>query len=151
MKFKMSNSNCSSSPQYRSVHFWHMSMGWMNEKKIIHHFRIHGWQSRRQYHYVLENVFHKLIFFFVPAKILLLICTLALVGRVLGVNDDPSQAPAICAAQGSNSILVAHEDCSKFYKCYKGVPVPLDCPKPLLYNPEKEWCDWPGNVNCNRN
>lgn len=82
------------------------------------------------------------------AKILPLACILALVGGA--VNSDPSQAPAICAALGSNDVLVAHEDCSKFYICSWGKPVARNCPKQLLYNPEKEYCDWPANVNCNR-
>lgn len=77
-------------------------------------------------------------------------CTLTLTQGAVRVNNDASQAPAICAAQGSDSTLVAHEDCDKFYKCYRGKPVAISCPKPLLYNPEKEWCDWPENVDCNR-
>lgn len=86
--------------------------------------------------------------FFFSGTILSLLCTLAFVGGA--INNDPSQAPAICSALGSNDILVAHEDCTKFYICAWGKPEVKDCPKPLLYNPEKEWCDWPENVKCNR-
>lgn len=88
--------------------------------------------------------------FLFSVKILPLICTLALVKGAVRASNHPSQAVAICAAPGSDSVLVAHEDCSKFYKCWQGIPVALDCPKPLVYNSEKEWCDWPWNVNCNR-
>ncbi|CAH1637289.1 unnamed protein product [Spodoptera littoralis] len=62
--------------------------------------------------------------------------------------DDPSQAPAICAAEDSDGILVAHERCDQFYKCFGGQPVAMGCPVNLLYNPEQEYCDWPSNVNC---
>ncbi|XP_050562071.1 chondroitin proteoglycan 2-like [Spodoptera frugiperda] len=65
-----------------------------------------------------------------------------------GGNSDPSQAPAICAAENSDGILVAHENCNQFYKCSEGKPAALDCPQNLLYNPEKEYCDWPWNVDC---
>lgn len=63
-------------------------------------------------------------------------------------HSDPSQAPAICAAEGSDSVLVAHENCSQFYKCYRGVPVAINCPANLFYHPELEICDWPQNVDC---
>ncbi|XP_061720134.1 chondroitin proteoglycan 2-like [Cydia pomonella] len=65
-----------------------------------------------------------------------------------GGNGNPSEAPKICAAEGSNGVLVAHENCNQFYKCSEGSPVALDCPLNLLYNYEKEQCDWPENVNC---
>nr|AGC94490.1 peritrophin-like protein [Spodoptera litura] len=68
--------------------------------------------------------------------------------QVSGGNSDPSQAPAICAAEGSDGVLVAHENCNQFYKCYRGEPAALDCPQNLLYNPEKEYCDWEWNVDC---
>lgn len=63
-------------------------------------------------------------------------------------HSDPSQAPAICAAEESNGVLVAHENCSQFYKCDRRVPVTVDCPASLLYHPELEICDWPQNVDC---
>lgn len=62
--------------------------------------------------------------------------------------DDPSQAPAICAAEGSDGVLVAHEICAHFYKCFEGRPVELGCPLSLKYNPKLESCDWPQNVDC---
>lgn len=63
-------------------------------------------------------------------------------------HSDPSQAPAICAAEGSDSVLVAHQNCKQFYKCDRGVPVVLDCPGFLRYSPKYEICDWPQNVDC---
>ncbi|XP_013140733.1 PREDICTED: chondroitin proteoglycan 2-like [Papilio polytes] len=63
-------------------------------------------------------------------------------------NCNPSEAPSICATKDSDGILVAHENCNQFYKCSEGVPVPLKCSANLLYNPNKERCDWPENVSC---
>lgn len=63
-------------------------------------------------------------------------------------NNNPSEAPQICAAAGSDGVLIAHENCNQFYKCSNGLPVPLQCPLNLLYNSTLEYCDWPENVKC---
>ncbi|XP_028043649.1 chondroitin proteoglycan-2-like, partial [Bombyx mandarina] len=63
-------------------------------------------------------------------------------------NCDPSAAPTLCAQTGSDSVLIAHENCDKFYICWNHKPVVLSCPPNLLYNPSKEECDWPQNVDC---
>ncbi|XP_047996188.1 chondroitin proteoglycan-2-like [Leguminivora glycinivorella] len=65
-----------------------------------------------------------------------------------GGNGNPSEARKICAAEGSDGVLVAHENCNQFYKCSEGSPVTLNCYGNLLYNYETEQCDWPENVNC---
>ncbi|MBN4836435.1 chitin binding peritrophin-A domain-containing protein, partial [Enterobacter hormaechei] len=62
--------------------------------------------------------------------------------------DDPSQAPAICAAEGSDNSYVAHEYCNKYYQCWAGIPVALLCPAGYLFNPQKDYCDFPANVDC---
>ncbi|CAG4935598.1 unnamed protein product [Colias eurytheme] len=58
------------------------------------------------------------------------------------------EAPSICAKDGSDGVLVAHEKCNKFYKCFTGLPFVMKCPENTLYNPYKKYCDWPGNVKC---
>ncbi|XP_022824375.1 uncharacterized protein LOC111354946 [Spodoptera litura] len=63
-------------------------------------------------------------------------------------NCRPDEAPSICAADGSDGVLVAHENCNQFYKCDHGKPVALSCNGNLLYNPYTEQCDWPENVDC---
>ncbi|XP_035447318.2 chondroitin proteoglycan 2 [Spodoptera frugiperda] len=72
------------------------------------------------------------------------------VDNALKNNDpsDPTDAPAICAAENSDGILVAHENCNQFYKCYEGKPTALFCQLNLFYNPKKGFCDWQHNVNC---
>lgn len=63
-------------------------------------------------------------------------------------HSDPDQAKAICSSRYSDGVVVAHEYCDKFYKCFAGVPNAMKCPVNLLYNPIKEHCDWPRNVDC---
>lgn len=63
-------------------------------------------------------------------------------------NDDPSQAPAICAAEDSDHTYIAHENCNQFYKCWDGLPVAMDCPENLFFNPKKDYCDFAINVDC---
>ncbi|KAF9411309.1 hypothetical protein HW555_009874 [Spodoptera exigua] len=68
--------------------------------------------------------------------------------RTLTAETEPDEAPSICAADGSDGVLVAHENCNQFYKCDHGKPVALYCFGNLLYNPYTEQCDWPENVDC---
>lgn len=58
------------------------------------------------------------------------------------------QATSICASKNTEGMLIPHENCNQFYKCYEGKPIPLFCQLNLFYNPLKEYCDWPHNVNC---
>ncbi|CAB3244650.1 unnamed protein product [Arctia plantaginis] len=69
-------------------------------------------------------------------------------GAAAAGNDDPSQAPRICAATNATNILVAHENCNQFYKCLNGVPTTKSCPSDLLFDPSKNRCEWPSSVNC---
>lgn len=39
-------------------------------------------------------------------------------------------------------------DCGKFYKCWDGVPVLMDCPEDTIWNPTVLYCDFPKNVRC---
>uniref|UniRef100_A0A2A4JAZ3 Chitin-binding type-2 domain-containing protein n=1 Tax=Heliothis virescens TaxID=7102 RepID=A0A2A4JAZ3_HELVI len=63
-------------------------------------------------------------------------------------DSEPNQASTICAGENSEGLLIPHENCNQFYKCFEGKPIPLFCQLNLFYNPRKEYCDWPHNVNC---
>ncbi|XP_038049820.1 chitotriosidase-1-like [Patiria miniata] len=41
-------------------------------------------------------------------------------------------------------------DCSKFFQCASGLTYPNSCLSGLLWNTDSNFCDWPGNVNCNQ-
>ncbi|XP_035223247.1 fibrillin-3-like isoform X2 [Stegodyphus dumicola] len=41
-------------------------------------------------------------------------------------------------------------NCSLFYQCENGVSYLKACNSPLLFNPQKEVCDWPENVECGK-
>ncbi|VVD04260.1 unnamed protein product, partial [Leptidea sinapis] len=49
-------------------------------------------------------------------------------------NCTPGEAPTICGKNGSDGVLIAHENCNQFYKCAHGVPVAFECYGNLLYN-----------------
>lgn len=40
------------------------------------------------------------------------------------------------------------DDCSKFIKCSNGEPSTFQCGNGTVYNPNREYCDWKRNVNC---
>ncbi|GAB0090875.1 hypothetical protein DMENIID0001_056440 [Sergentomyia squamirostris] len=39
-------------------------------------------------------------------------------------------------------------DCTKFYKCLNGRPIPQNCPNGLHWDDTKKICDYPGAVQC---
>ncbi|CAK1580895.1 unnamed protein product [Parnassius mnemosyne] len=45
-------------------------------------------------------------------------------------------------------LVIAHEDCNKFYKCFHGKPLEVMCPKGLYFNINYWQCDWKSNVSC---
>lgn len=63
-------------------------------------------------------------------------------------NGDLRQVLTVCANEGSDGIILAHDRCNKFYECHDGHPVEVDCAPQLLYNPETESCDWASYVTC---
>ncbi|MDK0809134.1 chitin binding domain-containing protein, partial [Clostridium perfringens] len=89
--------------------------------------------------------------------VILLLCAIALadgfnhelLSNSRSCNCNPSEAQQICEANyGKDDVLIAHENCDKFYKCANGKPFPYKCPNNLLYDPYKEECEWPWLVDC---
>lgn len=39
-------------------------------------------------------------------------------------------------------------DCSKFYQCWQGIAYQKSCQSGLLWNQERQYCDWDYNVEC---
>lgn len=78
----------------------------------------------------------KLIFF--------LIVAIAAVCVTSQVCPDPD---------GEDVTQFPHADCTKFWKCDRGVAFELECPeyepnKWLHYNAELRVCDWPESAGC---
>ncbi|KAH0549473.1 hypothetical protein KQX54_009522 [Cotesia glomerata] len=48
------------------------------------------------------------------------------------------------------TVLVEHQNCSKFCKCSHGIPYVLNCPAGLQFNSLEQTCDYPERANCNR-
>lgn len=54
------------------------------------------------------------------------------------------------------TVHLAHEDCTKFYKCANGKKYPMDCPDnwqggKLHFNKVLQVCDYPDRAGCNGN
>lgn len=62
----------------------------------------------------------------------------------------PNQAVGECPKTDPEVpvILPDSDDCSVYYVCYDGQPFKGICPEDLLFNPERNYCDFPQNVNC---
>lgn len=54
------------------------------------------------------------------------------------IEDDPNRP----------THLEHPTDCGKFYKCWDGVPVLMDCPAGFYWNSVLIYCDFPRNVPC---
>lgn len=72
-----------------------------------------------------------------------------LVGNVVQESRDESrQAAVVCATEGSNNVIVAHENCAKYYQCWDGLPVAFVCGQGTFFNPINNYCDYPDKVDC---
>lgn len=49
-----------------------------------------------------------------------------------------------------NGMFPDPKNCSSFYHCDDGVAYHKACSPPLMFNPEKNTCDWPDNVKCGK-
>nr|XP_022904614.1 chondroitin proteoglycan-2-like [Onthophagus taurus] len=67
-------------------------------------------------------------------------------GSTVGGGSDGPKCPA---EDGEFVTLFPHVDCSKFWKCDRGVAVEQDCPAGLLFNPTLLVCDYPEDAGCN--
>ncbi|XP_055691302.1 peritrophin-1-like [Lutzomyia longipalpis] len=44
--------------------------------------------------------------------------------------------------------LADAHDCTKFFKCLNGRPIPQNCPSGTHWNDSKKYCDYPGVAQC---
>ena len=66
-----------------------------------------------------------------------------------GTNSSPTPNPEGAFCSDKNDGLYPHDnDCSLFYQCYQGETYVKNCPARLHFNQNKNYCDWPANVNC---
>lgn len=63
-------------------------------------------------------------------------------------NDYLTDAAKICDAENSDGILLPHENCNQYYKCFERGAMAQFCQLNHYYNPNKAQCDWIRNVNC---
>ncbi len=49
-----------------------------------------------------------------------------------------------------NPVFIPHPtNCAKYFFCFDGSTIERECSNGFYWNSEKEWCDYPENVNCN--
>lgn len=62
-------------------------------------------------------------------------------------NNESGNGCPSDAEDPEGDVLLPHEtDCSKFYICSHGEKVEMNCPESLHFNPDENYCDFPGNV-----
>jgi len=68
-------------------------------------------------------------------------------------TNTPSQPPATTAGPFTcppqDGSYANPSDCGSYYVCVNSVPNLIRCPDGLFYNPDKNVCDFPANVDCN--
>ncbi|CAF3638081.1 unnamed protein product [Adineta steineri] len=62
-------------------------------------------------------------------------------------TNPPSSSLSICSSTKSLRLPDPY-DCSIYHDCYQGTDLISYCPAQLQYNPEKQKCDHPHNVQC---
>ena len=79
---------------------------------------------------------------------LILPALLASFGLLVSAQVSP---PRSCPPPGprDNTVLLPNPtDCSRFFSCSNGIPVPFRCPGGLHFNNALQTCDWPDKANC---
>merc|ERR1711953_58592 len=60
-------------------------------------------------------------------------------------------SPAVKSTGCVDGVHPHESDCTKFYQCSHGNRWPdQSCPEGLLFNPDLLVCDWPENVDCDK-
>merc|ERR1711973_135521 len=60
-----------------------------------------------------------------------------------------SEGTVVSCPEDVHDFILPHEtDCSKFYKCSWGEPHLYQCPEGLWFDPVKDVCNWPDEVDC---
>lgn len=74
--------------------------------------------------------------------------------RVEQTTIDPADLPDGCPSEDEDDQNPTHlphpTDCTKFFKCDRGIPVQLDCPNGNHWSIESDLCDYPEEANCIR-
>lgn len=64
------------------------------------------------------------------------------------IPEPGVQCPPLSKTQGKPVFLPSKKDCSKYYLCYVGLPVPLKCQTGTHFNQFEENCDDPFFAHC---
>jgi len=65
-------------------------------------------------------------------------------------SAPPASATGTCTLQGTGTYLQAVNDCSAYMRCDGNnvLSGPTSCSSGTLFNNDRQFCDWPSNVDC---
>lgn len=65
-------------------------------------------------------------------------------------NENDLDDEQNSCASGLRAFASHNEDCHKYYVCNHGNAIEMSCGDTLFWNPKTNSCDWPQNVQCDR-
>jgi hypothetical protein len=76
-------------------------------------------------------------------------CVITKTNLVPAAKEFVSAADPVCPPETGNLTLLANpNNCSEFFECDNGVPVPIGCPDGLYFCSEKQLCSWVWDSEC---
>lgn len=64
-------------------------------------------------------------------------------------DDGPGTPDPMCPFPSDELVYFPYpSDCSKYWECFQGHKYLMQCPNNLLWNQDKNYCDFPENVDC---
>ena len=76
-------------------------------------------------------------------------CVITKTNLVPAAKESVSAADPVCPPETGNLTLLANpNNCSEFFECDNGVPVPMGCPDGLYFCSEKQLCSWVWDPEC---
>merc|ERR1719348_1689947 len=68
---------------------------------------------------------------------------------LLAISSIEASAEVECPEAGAGDPYVPHPtDCGLFYQCNGDIPILMECPDGLYFDPSLNVCNWPDLVNC---
>ena len=58
------------------------------------------------------------------------------------------EASAVECPEGGAPFVPHPTDCSLYYQCNGDLPILMDCPDGLYFDPQLNVCNWPDQVDC---
>ena len=63
-------------------------------------------------------------------------CVLSIIAMISGASVE--------CPPGDDVLIADPDDCTKFYECCNGIPIPMSCPENMCFNSDLSVCDYCG-------